>query len=394
MSGGSRDLFLHIGGAESFPGRDQIDVQILQAVQRGDKRAVAACSWSRSSTPMSNRSMLVLKVGDLDPVPLRLEFGDAARPAAGAGRRAAADAAGDRGSCWPTDSPAGGEVPPVRHWELHFLPHSHVDIGYTHVQTEVEQKAVGVLAAGDRRLPATRPTIRPEARFKWNYRSAVGRRQLSAAGVRRGKGSEFLQAVRGGVIHLDGLYGNELTALCRPEELMRLTGCARQISQPIRSDHRCGHDQRRAGLHVGHRAGAGAERDQVPVDRARITCTASASTLEQWGDRPFYWVSPSGDERLLCWMAGKAYSWFHGSRVGTLSRDSQHDPFFEYLDELIEQDYPYDMVQIRYSIGGDNGPPDQELSEFVKAWNEKYVWPRMVISTTSQLDARLRGSLR
>ncbi|MFH1267797.1 MAG: discoidin domain-containing protein, partial [Planctomycetota bacterium] len=29
---------------------------------------------------------------------------------------------------------------PVRPWVIHFLSHSHVDIGYTHVQTEVEQK--------------------------------------------------------------------------------------------------------------------------------------------------------------------------------------------------------------------------------------------------------------
>ena len=51
-------------------------------------------------------------------------------------------------------------------------------------------------------------------------------------------------------------------------------------------------------------------------------------TLDEWGDRPFYWVSPSGQERLLCWMAGKAYSWFHGSRLGTLTRNSQPDPFW------------------------------------------------------------------
>ena len=108
-------------------------------------------------------------------------------------------------------------------------------------------------------------------------------------------------------------------------------------------------------------------------------------TLEEWGDRPFYWVSPSGQERLLCWMAGKAYSWFHPGRVGILLRDSSPDPFFAYLEELQQAKYPYDMVQIRYSIGGDNGPPDQELSEFVKDWNERYEWPRMVISTTSEL---------
>ncbi len=71
--------------------------------------------------------------------------------------------------------------------------------------------------------------------------------------------------------------------------------------------------------------------------------------------------------------------------MGTLSRDSPPDPFFAYLHELQQAKYPYDMVQIRYSVVGDNGPPDQELSEFVKAWNERYVWPQMVISTTSQL---------
>jgi alpha-mannosidase len=43
------------------------------------------------------------------------------------------------------------------------------------------------------------------------------------------------------------------------------------------------------------------------------------------------------------------------------------------------------MVQLRYSIGGDNGPPDPDLPEFVKKWNAEYVWPKLVIATTSEL---------
>ena len=43
--------------------------------------------------------------------------------------------------------------------------------------------------------------------------------------------------------------------------------------------------------------------------------------------------------------------------MGTLSRDSQPDPFFAYLDELQQANYPYDMVQIRYSIGGRQRAP-------------------------------------
>jgi hypothetical protein len=108
-------------------------------------------------------------------------------------------------------------------------------------------------------------------------------------------------------------------------------------------------------------------------------------TLADWGDRPYYWVSPSGQQKVLCWMAGKAYSWFHGSRVGTVTTETPPQPFFDYLQELADNRYPYDMVQLRYSIGGDNGPPDAGLCEFVKAFNEKYTWPRMAITTTSQL---------
>ena len=56
---------------------------------------------------------------------------------------------------------------PVRAWEIHLLPHSHVDVGYSDPQAEVERKQwknlrdAVELAAKTRDLP-------PEARFKWN----------------------------------------------------------------------------------------------------------------------------------------------------------------------------------------------------------------------------------
>ncbi len=93
------------------------------------------------------------------------------------------------------------------------------------------------------------------------------------------------------------------------------------------------------------------------------------STLSAWGDRPFYWVSPSENQKVLCWMAGHGYSWFHRGplRDGTA--------LLEYLDDLDAKGYPYDMVQVRYNIGGDNGPPDPGICDFVKDWNERYLSP-------------------
>ena len=67
------------------------------------------------------------------------------------------------------------------------------------------------------------------SRFKWNVEVmwAVDSYLRQATPVKR---EEFVEAVRRGWIGLDALYGNELTALCRGEELFRLTDCARRIA--------------------------------------------------------------------------------------------------------------------------------------------------------------------
>ena len=49
------------------------------------------------------------------------------------------------------------------------------------------------------------------------------------------------------------------------------------------------------------------------------------------------------------------------------------------------------MLQVRYSIGGDNGPPDPGLSDFVKKWNEKYAYPKLVVSTASEMCLEFEG---
>ena len=43
------------------------------------------------------------------------------------------------------------------------------------------------------------------------------------------------------------------------------------------------------------------------------------------------------------------------------------------------------MVQVRYTIGGDNGPTDPKLPGFVKTWNETFESPRLVINTADAL---------
>jgi len=276
---------------------------------------------------------------------------------------------------------------PIRHWELWFLPHSHNDIGYTHVQTEVERKQWQYLeeAVALARRTADYP---PGARFKWNAEVmwAVDSYLKQASAEKR---AEFVDAIRRGWIGLDALYGNELTGLCRPEELFRLTDCARRVA----AQHDLTIDSAMISDVPGYTWGIVPALAHSGVKYFSIGpnhCHRIGCTLAEWGDRPFYWVSPSGRERILCWMAGHAYSWFHPGLMGTI-KGVNPQAFFEYLGELAAAEYPYDMVQVRYSISGDNGPPDPDLPEFAKQWNAKYAWPRMVIATTGELMREFEG---
>jgi alpha-mannosidase len=281
---------------------------------------------------------------------------------------------------------AGGKViaeqkqvlKPVRKWEIYLLPHSHVDIGYTHLQSEVMKMQWNHLEVA---LAASKRTAGypAGAQFKWNVEVlwAVDGYLKNATPQKR---AEFIDAVKKGWVGLQALYGNELTGLCRPEELVRLVDFAKRLEKEtgVAVDSAMISDV--PGYTWGMVpvfANSGVKYFSVgPNQGDRIGYTLSA-----WGDKPFWWIGPNGKDRILCWIAGRGYSSFHG---GGLSRGGE-GAVFGYLGELEQSKYPYDMVQVRYNTGGDNGPPDVAVSEFVKEFNGKYAYPKLIIGTSSEL---------
>ncbi|MEA1950867.1 MAG: hypothetical protein U9N87_05750, partial [Planctomycetota bacterium] len=265
-------------------------------------------------------------------------------------------------------------ITPVRPWKLYYLPHSHVDIGYTHVQTDVMKRQWDhfELAMDIAEKTADYPH---GARFKWNAEVlwAVDSYLKEAPADKK---KRFLAAVRKGAIGIDALYGNELTALCRPEELMRLLDCANRL----REDYGMEIDSAMISDVPGYTWGMVPVLAQNGIKYFSVGpnhCHRIGLTLDTWGDKPFYWVGPAGKHKVLFWMHGKGYAWY------LYERGLDEAKIFRYLDKLVAEGYPYDMLPVRYTIGADNGPPDPKLPEFVKAWNAKYEWPKIEISTTS-----------
>ncbi|HPA17159.1 MAG TPA: glycoside hydrolase [Verrucomicrobiae bacterium] len=378
--GGAAISFFAAGDVEAAPTHDVLGVRALPAVVRsgeGERQPVRVTIRHPYVEPADAK----LEIAGGQSIPVRLSFDQQTVELSvpPVDRETPLEVSLRIGDQVVTTSRTG--VKPVRHWELVLLPHSHVDIGYTHVQTEVEKKQWDHL---EQAIELARQTEGnpPEARFRWNSEVlwAVDSYLQQASPEKR---EALLEAVRKGWIGLDGLYGNELTALCRPEELFRLVDCAARISR----QHGLAIDTAMISDVPGYTWGIVPALAHSGIKYFSIGPNyihRIGRTLSAWGDRPFYWISPSGQERVLCWIAGHGYSWFHKGRLGKAG-DVNDAVFFEYLEQLTAADYPYDLVQLRYSIGGDNGPPDPELPAFVRQWNDRYKWPKMRIALTSEL---------
>ena len=194
---------------------------------------------------------------------------------------------------------------------------------------------------------------------------------------------EFLRAVRNGDIGLNALYVNPLTGIARPEALIRLTDYSREL-------------EREYGLEIPVAMVSdipGFTWSVVPaLAQAGVRYFTSGPNsgdrighfTEALGDRPFYWVGPSGKDSVLFWVAGTGYSLFHATR--TISTNGKFlQQLQEYLEHLDSVDYPFDIVQMRYSVYSDNGMTDSTLSDFVQDWNASYTSPAIHIGTTEEM---------
>jgi alpha-mannosidase len=264
---------------------------------------------------------------------------------------------------------------PVKKLTVYITPHSHTDIGYTEIQTAIERKQVQNLLDG---MAAARRTADypPGARFVWNV-EVLWVADLYLHRLSEPQRAEFFEAVKKGQVVLNGMYLNELTGLCRPEELIRLFRFSTEL----------------------------AERTGVPIDTAMTsdvpgqtwgTVTAMAQAgiryfstapnyfdrigtiLREWENKPFYWLGPDGRSKVLVWIPFWGYAMSH--RYGQMSPELVGDLY----DGLEKRSYPFDIAYVRWSGHGDNAVPDPAICDFIRDWNAKYTWPHFIISGVSE----------
>ena len=266
---------------------------------------------------------------------------------------------------------------PVKKRDIYLLSYSHNDIGYTDLQPNVERKQWSNLDEALRLIRETRD-YPADARYKWNMETiwALESYLQQASPAQR---EEFFADVREGSIGLSALYANMLTGLANSVEMSHFFDFARSL----RTEHHIPMATAVTSDVPGFSWGMVAALAQSGV---KYFATAPNSgdrigyTLQTWGDKPFYWASQSGQERVLTWMAGAGYSSFHEGPLSKLGDEK----IMKLARKLDDASYPYEIVQLPYTLA-DNGPPDPTLSDFVRQWNDRYVTPRLILATHEQM---------
>lgn len=280
-----------------------------------------------------------------------------------------------------------------RNWKVHIIHHTHLDIGYTHRQDDVLTRQFQHLEVAMDLIDKNK-TKPEESRFRWNpeitWALEPWYNQTSEDNKKR-----FIAMVKEGYIGIDGLYANILTSLCRPEELMANFTNKKTFESLTNTTINSAMFTDIPGWNWGF-VTALAENGIKYLSTGPNRSDRIGYAIKDWGDQPFYWLSPSGKEKVLVYTHGKGYSWFHHGMHKTENLKNKLTPsrISKYLKKLEKENYPYDTIIIRYNIGADNGPPDINLSDITEKWNQKYPQMHMRLSTTAQAMATFEKEYR
>lgn len=304
---------------------------------------------------------------------------------------------------------------PQRHWSVHLIHHSHLDIGYTDPQAIVREQHLGYLDAV-LRLARETDDRDDDARFRWSEEALFSVTDWLADRTSAQR-EEFIARVGEGRISLSAMPFNLHTEMCSTDELYELLRPARELK------HRYGLDFRTAMQTDVPGAVAG-----LP-DALGSLGVQYLSVAHNWAGRSdpdgsgggidlprlFRWQGPEGHS-VIVWRTDSPHgmAYMEGPMVGFHeSYNLASDLFPAYLSSLSKrpyplmpgsvfgwldtveqsdrQPYPWDILHLRvHGSWSDNAGPSRTISDVVAEWNAAWDFPKLRLSTNEDFfDAAL-----
>ncbi len=280
-----------------------------------------------------------------------------------------------------------------RKWDIYFVPITHHDLGYTDTIENVLNKYAGFY---DDILRFCRETDSWPDEAKYHY-TAEGAWAMKHFVETRDKESidELGKYVRQGRIEIGALMGNEISALCSHEELVRLMYPSFRMAHQFDGQILTGSITDVPGLSWGLptvMAGAGVRYFFAGLPtyfewgRNDIHTFWDESAILRHG-RPdaFRWQGPDGKSVLVYYQG--SYGFF-GDVTGPHSYKYVMDRLPGELDKMQQRNTPFSVMRYIHN-GVDNYPPDMKISEIVREWNNKWAYPRLIVGTNTMFFKEL-----
>jgi hypothetical protein len=262
-------------------------------------------------------------------------------------------------------------VLPQRKWRVYVAASSHTDIGYTDIQPKCAERH-------NENIDRALDLLGKYPQFCWNLEVAWQAENYvnSRTGPRL---DDFYRFARQGKLGIQALYCNILTGLCSTEAACRWTWFAHRLCRekglPYKSAMISDVPSQEASLPM-ILASAGIRYFSSGINNDR----AYPFTVMQ-NRCPCWWEGPDGSRVLMMYtfQYAQAAQWaLNKSLPAARSRVMQKLAAYE-----DRPDYPYDAVFLHGAVS-DNCPLDVHLAEVVQQWNERYEYPKLILSTNAE----------
>lgn len=293
-------------------------------------------------------------------------------------------------------------IPSLRQWTVYIYPHSHVDIGYTNTQANVE--IIHKRNLDNAIELAERTKNYPEgARYVWNPEVTwpIERYLKSETPERKAK---LLQAIKDGYISVDAGYVSTNTSTSSDEELFELFRYGKYMEKETGKSVKTMVQVDIPGVAWG--VVPTAAQLKIPYCLALFNGYDRTGLAHELSFKPFWWKGPDGKSKVLFLQPG-AYTpgalakgkYFWPLMAGQtdpskllqiVKTDNPRENFIdaylaEKLPELEKADYyPYDIFPMTWCMA-DNTPIDADLPDAVKSWNEEFAFPHLVICSATEM---------
>jgi alpha-mannosidase len=273
---------------------------------------------------------------------------------------------------------------PKKLWRVYMIPIAHHDFGYTDTIENVLCRYDGFYDDILRFCEDTED-FEKESKFRyqvegsWSIQHFVENRPREVV-------EKLMRYVREGRIEIPALFGNEISALCGHEELIRLLYPSFRLKRKYGVKISTASITDIPGLSWGLPTvlkGAGVKyffaglATYFEWGRSDVHTFWDESAILREHGRPdaFWWQGPDGETVLVYYQGG--YGCWSPS-----SLEEAEEELPRMLKEMEERGCPFSVV--RYGFGcGDNLPPDIRVSHIVREWNSRWAYPKLIVATNS-----------